>query len=73
MSAACPTKISTFGDHPHTILTTIPPTPAVMDTPRQERGGLLRPFKDTGDYFVFGEESHEGKRARSAEDDLMQM
>ena len=73
MSAACPAKMSTFGDHPHTILTTIPPTPGVMNTPRQERGGLLSPFKDTGDYFAFGEESSEGKRVGSAGDDLMQM
>jgi len=69
MSAACPTKISTFGEHPHTVLTTIPPTPAVDG----RRGGedLLSPFKDSDDYFAF-EEVATGM-APTALDDLMQM
>ncbi len=50
ISAACPTKIPNFGDHPHTILTTIPPTPAVADinTPN-----ISNPFKENPDYFTF--------------------
>jgi hypothetical protein len=66
MSASCPTKLPlpVFGEHPHTILTTIPPTPAV------DEGGLLSPFKDSEDYFAFGEE---GPKKGSASEDLMQM
>jgi hypothetical protein len=70
MSAACPTKMSTFGDHPHTILTTIPPTPSVTETTRRNED-LLSPFKDTGDYFAF--EQIEAIDKSSAADDLMQM
>ena len=69
MSAACPTRMSTFGDHPHTVLTTIPPTPAI-ETGRNE-GGLLSPFKDSDDYFAF-EQVDKGNKS-SAEDDLMQL
>jgi hypothetical protein len=67
MSAACPTKMSTFGEHPHTILTTIPPTPAVVE----KEGELLNPFKDSNDYFAFGEVNKGGKTG--AAEDLMQM
>jgi hypothetical protein len=65
MSASCPTKLPlpVFGEHPHTILTTIPPTPAV------DEGGLLSPFKNSDDYFAFGEVEKKG----SASEDLMQM
>ncbi|KAF2023925.1 hypothetical protein EK21DRAFT_79854 [Setomelanomma holmii] len=69
MSAAYPTKMSTFGEHPHTILTTIPPTPAT-DSDRGG-GGLLSPFKDSNDYFAF-EEMNKGEE-NSASDDLMQL
>jgi hypothetical protein len=65
MSAACPTKMSTFGEHPHTVLTTIPPTPAV------EESGLLSPFKNSNDYFAF--ETVDKSGGSSAADDLMQM
>jgi hypothetical protein len=67
MSAACPTKMSTFGDYPHTTLTTMPPTPAVMESD----GGLLSPFKTSNDYFTFGE-ADKGNKTGAAED-LMQM
>jgi hypothetical protein len=67
MSAACPTKMPTFGEHPHTILTTIPPTPAVVEN----EGGLLSPFKDSNDYFTFGEVGKANKTG--ATEDLMQM
>jgi hypothetical protein len=68
MSAACPTKMPTFGEHPVTILTTIPPTPAA------EGGGetgLLSPFKNSDDYFAFGEVEKSNKS--SASEDLMQL
>jgi hypothetical protein len=68
MSAACPTKIPTFGDHPHTVLTTIPPTPAAESG---HNGELLSPFKDSNDYFAF--ETVEKNNKTSAADDLMQM
>lgn len=50
VSAACPTKMPTFGDHPHTVLTTIPPTPAVIDMSTPDMGN---PFKENPDYFAF--------------------
>jgi hypothetical protein len=68
MSASCPTKMPTFGDHPHTVLTTIPPTPAVE---HPGEGGLLSPFKVSDDYFSF--ETVEKNNKTSATDDLMQM
>jgi hypothetical protein len=68
MSAACPTKMPTFGEHPHTILTTIPPTPAAEGA---RDGGLLSPFNHSDDYFAF--ETVEKSNKTSAADDLMQM
>jgi hypothetical protein len=59
--------MSTFGDYPHTTLTTMPPTPAVMESD----GGLLSPFKTSNDYFTFGE-ADKGNKTGAAED-LMQM
>jgi hypothetical protein len=50
ISAACPTKMPTFGDHPHTVLTTIPPTPAVIDMSTPDMGN---PFKENPGYFAF--------------------
>ncbi|KAH7410043.1 hypothetical protein DE146DRAFT_604492 [Phaeosphaeria sp. MPI-PUGE-AT-0046c] len=67
MSAACPTKMPTFGGHPHTVLTAIPPTPAV----ESGEGGLLSPFKDSDDYFAF--ETVDKSNKSSATDDLMQI
>jgi hypothetical protein len=68
MSAACPTKMPTFSEHPHTILTTIPPTPAADGG---GDGGLLSPFNHSDDYFAF--ETVEKSNKTSAADDLMQM
>jgi hypothetical protein len=50
ISASCPTKMPNFGDHPHTILTTIPPTPAVIDMSTPDMGN---PFTENPDYFAF--------------------
>ena len=50
ISAACPTKMPNFSDHPHTILTTIPPTPAVINMETSDMGN---PFKENPDYFAF--------------------
>ncbi|KAF1931952.1 uncharacterized protein M421DRAFT_417682 [Didymella exigua CBS 183.55] len=50
ISAACPTKMPKLGDHPHTILTTIPPTPAVIDMGTPD---MSNPFKENPDYFAF--------------------
>jgi hypothetical protein len=69
MSASCPTKMPTFGDFPHTILTTIPPTPAVESD--NGEGRLLSPFKNSDDYFAFGETDSGNKT--SAAEDLMQL
>ncbi|KAF1915952.1 hypothetical protein BDU57DRAFT_529126 [Ampelomyces quisqualis] len=68
MSAACPTKMPSFGDHPHTVLTTIPPTPAAESG---GEGGLLSPFKDSDDYFAFGEVEKSNKG--NAAEDLMHL
>ncbi|CAO2653934.1 Nn.00g106670.m01.CDS01 [Neocucurbitaria sp. VM-36] len=72
MSAACPTKMSTFGNYPHTILTTIPPTPAVMNV---NNGGDLSPFKQTKDYFAFDikKKSDKDDKEDNHDDDLMHL
>jgi hypothetical protein len=77
MSAACPTRLSNYPDHPHTILTTIPPTPSVHDhTPIRAAQGIS-PFNDKGDYFAFNMEKapdQATKRAASpSPSDIMQM
>ena len=72
ISAACPTKMSTYTDHPHTLLTTIPPTPAAHDTPRAEAS----PFRSKGDYFAFDTEKDADKSSKAGSpspSDLMQM
>lgn len=71
MSAACPTKMPTYNEHPHTILTTIPPTPAAEGNNGLPEENLLSPFKVTDDYFAFGDGTKEGDG--SAAQDLMQM
>ncbi|KAF1848661.1 uncharacterized protein K460DRAFT_79259 [Cucurbitaria berberidis CBS 394.84] len=70
MSAACPTKMSTFGNYPHTILTTIPPTPMAMTVEE----GNLSPFKQTKDYFAFdiGKQSEKSDTKRNSVEDMMQ-
>ncbi|KAJ4383640.1 hypothetical protein N0V86_001695 [Didymella sp. IMI 355093] len=50
ISAACPTKMPNFSDHPHTTLTTIPPTPSVIDMSTPD---MSNPFKENPDYFAF--------------------
>jgi hypothetical protein len=50
ISAACPTKMPNFGEHPPTVLTTIPPTPAVIDMSTPD---MSNPFKENPDYFAF--------------------
>lgn len=76
MSAACPTKMSTFGAHPHTILNTIPPTPSVHDLNSPNHGnGLLSPFIQNGDYFPFNTAKQQEKndKDRNAVSDLMHL
>ncbi|CAA9957094.1 hypothetical protein PTMSG1_00702 [Pyrenophora teres f. maculata] len=75
MSAACPTRMSNFGDHPHTTLTTIPPTPAVVDVGSSNGDGLLSPFKHDADYFTFDMSSKNGKNneEEASNDSLMQL
>ncbi|KAL5118445.1 hypothetical protein ACEQ8H_003621 [Pleosporales sp. CAS-2024a] len=68
MSMACPTKMPAFEEHPHTILTTIPPTPAAEGS---HEGSLLSPFKNSDDYFAF--ETVDTGNKPSANDDLMQL
>ncbi|KAE8836055.1 hypothetical protein PTNB73_04021 [Pyrenophora teres f. teres] len=75
MSAACPTRMSNFGDHPHTTLTTIPPTPAVVDVGSSNGDGLLSPFKHDADYFTFDMSSKNGKNneEEASNDSLMHL
>ena len=76
MSAAYPTKMSTFSDHPHTILTTIPPTPAVVEVSSSSHGdGLLSPFKHDADYFTFDMSKKNGKNSEeeASDDSLMHL
>lgn len=70
VSGACPTKMSTYTDHPHTLLTTIPPTPSVHETP------TASPFRSKGDYFAFDMEKELDKSDETnspSPSDLMQM
>lgn len=54
VSAACPTKMSNFSEHPHTLLTTIPPTPSTHEPSLHD--APLPPFKEKDDYFAFDRE-----------------
>jgi hypothetical protein len=71
MSAACPTRIPNFADFQHTHLSTIPPTPAVMQTPPKQPGATMSPFKEKDDYFALSDPADIGDGAR--EDLLMQV
>jgi hypothetical protein len=72
MSAACPTRMSTFSNHPHTVLTTIPPTPAVVDVSSSQRDGMVSPFNPKADYFAFDmEKAIEQEKERDSTDDPM--
>lgn len=51
MTTACPTRMSNYHDHPHTLLTTIPPTPSAHETPVPD--STMGPFKEKNDYFAF--------------------
>jgi hypothetical protein len=67
MSNACPTKMSSFGDNPPTIMATIPPTPAVTEE-------SINPFKENPDYFAFDMGKQNGSASKqNDEGDLMQM
>ncbi|PSN61485.1 hypothetical protein BS50DRAFT_604079 [Corynespora cassiicola Philippines] len=72
MSAACPTRMSNYADHSHTLLNTIPATPSANDTPTRD---TMSPFKDKGDYFAFDmeKESENASKKTSSADDLMQL
>ncbi|RMZ69600.1 hypothetical protein GMOD_00006433 [Pyrenophora seminiperda CCB06] len=74
MSAACPTRMSTFGDHPHTILTTIPPTPAI-EVSSSKGDGLLSPFKHDVDYFTFdmSKKNDKDEEENTSNGELMQL
>jgi hypothetical protein len=73
MSAFCPTRMSTFGDHPYTILSTIPPTPSVVEGSHGD--GMFSPFKNNADYFAFdmGKQGEKDEKGSTVEDDLMQL
>ncbi|PVH95593.1 hypothetical protein DM02DRAFT_600599 [Periconia macrospinosa] len=74
MSLACPTRIPNYTDHFPTMLSTIPPTPAVQDTSVADAG--MSPFKENGDYFAF-DMGKEGKGGGDGEEggggDVMQL
>ncbi|KAJ4303257.1 hypothetical protein N0V90_002150 [Kalmusia sp. IMI 367209] len=57
VSTACPTKMSTYTDHPHTLLTTIPPTPSTHETV----ASTASPFGSKGEYFAFDMEKESEK------------
>jgi hypothetical protein len=73
MSATCPTRMYTFDDHPLTILSTIPPTPSVVESSHNE--GTISPFKNNVDYFDFdmGKQGEKDEKRSSADDDLMHL
>jgi hypothetical protein len=68
VSAACPTKMPTFGDHPYTVLTMIPPTPAVIDMSSPEMGN---PFEENPDYFAFDMGSSRNKEPEQGNEGKM--
>ncbi|KAF2878004.1 hypothetical protein BDV95DRAFT_624609 [Massariosphaeria phaeospora] len=71
MSNACPTKMPTYaGHHPHTLLTTIPHTPAAIETPM---GSGLNPFKEINDYFQFDMQKSSADQESAGTTDLMQL
>jgi hypothetical protein len=72
MSAACPTRMPNYPDHPHTMLYTIPPTPSVHETPARD---AMSPFKEKNDYFTFDMEKEVEKADKegSADEALMHM
>lgn len=72
ISAACPTKMPAYTDHPHTLLTTIPPTPSIHETP----AAAASPFGSKSDYFAFDIEKETDKTNKAGSpspSDLMQM
>jgi len=75
VSAACPTRLSSYLDRPHTSLTPIPPTPSIHDH-SQGRDSTMSPFKDNGDYFKFNTEDTEAASKREpspSPSDIMHM
>jgi hypothetical protein len=72
MSAACPTRIPNYGDHQHTMLTTIPPTPSAHETPMND---TMSPFKEKNDYFTFdlGSNGNASNKQSSPGQELMQL
>ena len=77
ISAACPTRMPNFADFQHTHLDTIPPTPAVVQTPTNTTGeSTISPFKEKDDYFAFNLEGRSPDLANKLEeptDDIMQV
>ena len=72
MSAAAPTRLSQYPGRPSTLLSTIPHTPSVHDTPGQ---GTMSPFERKDEYFSFDvdSEASSAKNKSSASEDLMQL
>ena len=72
MSAACPTRMPHYSDHPRTMLSTIPPTPNAHEMPARE---TISPFKENNGYFTFDMEKEVKKadKGGSVEEDLMHM
>jgi hypothetical protein len=72
MSSACPTRMPNYPDHQHTMLSTIPPTPSVHETPARD---TMSPFKEKNDYFTFDMEKEVEKADKegSVEEALMHM
>ena len=74
ISTACPTKLPTYANHHHTLLTTIPPTPSTHEAPLRDTAES--PFAAKGDYFAFDLEKRPeqaSKNGSSPPGDLMQM
>jgi hypothetical protein len=72
ISAACPTRMPNYSDHPHTTLSTIPPTPNVHETPTRE---TISPFEKKNGYFTFDmeKEDKEADKEEIVEEDPMHM
>lgn len=76
VSAACPTRIPNFSDvnFQPSSLSTIPPTPAAVQTPPKQLGETMSPFREKDDYFAFDLDARSSDIANSNDggtDDLL--
>lgn len=70
VSAACPTKMPAHNEYPHTLLTTIPPTPS---TTHGTIASTASPFGSKGEYFAFDMEKESAKTSEPGSPSLSEL